>query len=117
MATEKAIQDRIKGMTSGAISYKFVEADKKTPRDMTGYDAKCQFRREVENGNLTADLSIGNGMTWVDIAQGHLQIDKVLNLDWSPGNYVFDVKIAKAGEDFQIVAREIMKVNNKVTKS
>lgn len=117
MAKTKPIQDRVKGMTSGAITYKFVESDKKTPRDMTGYDAKCQFRREVENGNLTADLSLGNGMTWVDIAEGHLQIDKILNLDWSPGNYVFDVKIAKDGEDYQIVARETMKVLSKVTKS
>jgi len=117
MAQEKAIQDRVKGMTSGAISYHFVEADKKTPRDMTGYDAKCQFRREAENGNLVGDFEIGTGMTWVDIAEGHLQIDKILNLDWSVGTYVFDVKIAKAGEDFQIVARETMKVNNKVTKS
>jgi len=117
MATEKVIEDRNKGMTSGAISFKFLQADKKTAQDMTGYDAKCQFRRESENGNLVGDFEIGNGMTWVDIVNGHLEIDKILNLNWSVGTYVFDVKIAKAGEDFQIIGRESMKVVNKVTKS
>jgi len=108
--------DRKVGNTSRPVLFEFFNEDG-TQRDMTGALAFIQFREGSSKGYIQGDFSIGNGLAWVDIATGQLRLDQILELDWCPGTYYYDVRIKLSDGVLQTHVRGTMNVIGIITKT
>ena len=79
-----------KGDTWNGVQFQYILND--TPIDLTGSVIKIEFRFLQKEGQLTATLTIGNGITLTDAQNGIFVIDPIL-ITWKVGTHFFDIQL------------------------
>lgn len=75
---------------------------------------KMDIRRNDVRGKLVKQLSIGNGLEWVDQANGQLRTTAFL-IDWGGGKYVYDLEIKYTDTSVQTYVKGSFNVTEDVT--
>lgn len=114
--TIKNLEDRIKGNTSNSVEFVYWNETNDLGVDLTGASLKCQFRAGGKNGQIITELTIGSGITILDAVGGEFQIDEISPLNWSEGNYWYDIEVTFSDGDVKTYVGGVMKVVDTVTK-
>ena len=59
------------------------------PKDLTGCEIFCEFRKKVKTGELVKRLEIGDGLVLSDPTNGKFTIDK-FDVNWDVDIYFYD---------------------------
>ena len=62
-----------------------------SPINLTGVDIISQFRKDCRTGLVVRDMSVGNGITITDAANGLFKIDEFV-IDWVADIYYYDIQ-------------------------
>lgn len=78
-------------------SLNFFAADGTTPLDLSDATIKIQVRKDSPNGRLYQTATSGDGITWVNQAEGTLQFGNWDTSVWGgAGDYYYDIQLTYA---------------------
>ena len=84
----------MRGDTFDALAFTF--AIDGLREDLTDYTLQSQIRYSEKTGKVYHEMSIGDGITITDAAQGEFEVDEFL-MDWPAGKYYWDIEFIKGG--------------------
>ena len=102
-----------------SVSVKSVAADgAKTPVDLTGYTARMQIRRMVDDEDVLASLTTENGRISIDEENGKvtLNIPDATTAGFTFTRAVYDLEIVAPGGTVQRILRGAVRVSPEVTR-
>ena len=105
------LSDLYKGDTFGGVTFT-LELDGGGYVDLTGVSIRCQFRRGKETGTVVKEISVGSGITIVDV-NGVFSIDS-FDVTFGAGFYVYDIEVT-SGSDIRTYVKGSLTVKQDVT--
>lgn len=94
-----------------------VDPEITTPYDLTGYTARMQVRRTVDNPDLMAELTTENGLIIINGAAGTIELMMPANMTASLStNGVYDLEIISASGGVSRVVQGTFTLNPEVTR-
>lgn len=87
-------KEQVNGDTFLVKEFRFWTEQDVTALDLSDATARIQIRKDNENGRLYKTAISGDGITWVNQAEGKFQFGG-FDIDWGgAGDYYYDVQMA-----------------------
>lgn len=116
MAAIYNIPTQYNGDTFEQVTFKFytTSSDSGNELDLSNSTPKMDIRRDNSRGKVVKQLTIGNGLEWVDQANGQLRTTSFL-IDWGGGKYVYDLQVSYSQTSVQTYIRGTINVTEDIT--
>ena len=86
-------QEQVNGDTLLTKEFRFWTSALVTAMDLSDATVKIQIRKDNENGRLYKTATSGDGVTWVNQAEGKFQFGG-FDIDWGgAGKYYYDIQM------------------------
>ena len=116
MAATYNIPTQYNGDTFEQVTFNFytTSAEAGNEIDLTNATPKMDIRRDNVRGKVVKQLTIGDGLEWVNQADGQLRTTAFL-IDWGGGKYVYDLEITYSATNVQTYVKGSFNVTEDVT--
>lgn len=116
MAATYNIPTQYNGDTFEQVTFNFYTTSSEAGNeiDLSTATPKMDIRRDSVRGKVVKQLTIGNGLEWVDQANGQFRTTAFL-IDWGGGKYVYDLQITYSQNDVQTYVKGGFTVTEDVT--
>jgi len=116
MASIYNIPNQYNGDTFEQITFNFynTSSDAGNEIDLNGATPKMDIRRGNSRGKVVKQLTIGDGLEWVNQSLGQFRTQAFL-IDWGGGDYVYDLQITYSSTSVTTYIKGSFKVTEDIT--
>lgn len=116
MASIYNIPNQYNGDTFETVTFNFynTSSDNGNEIDLSNSTPKMDIRRDNSRGKVVKELTIGNGLEWINQSLGQFRTQPFL-IDWGGGKYVYDLQISYNATSVQTYIKGVINVTEDIT--